>query len=62
MPRIDIDLSQEQADALERLREQFGMESIDQVAEYLAKREIRRSVNKITGRNRAIYLVGGTSS
>lgn len=45
-------------DLLERVRAQQGLESIEQAAEWLAKRAIRRLAQRSTGRGRALHLAG----
>lgn len=50
-------------DALERqleaVRKQEGLETIDQAAEWLARRRLRKGTVNLTGRGRALYEVGG---
>jgi hypothetical protein len=57
MPELQIAIKEADKDVLERVREQQGLESIEQAAEWLLKSRLRRSVRSITGRGRALYLV-----
>jgi hypothetical protein len=53
----EIALSDDERAVLESVRERLGMETIDQVAEMLAKRGLRASMLRLTGRSRALYVV-----
>jgi hypothetical protein len=53
----DIDLSDAERNVLERVRARQGLATIEQAAEWLAKRRIRRAVRDVTGCGRALYVV-----
>lgn len=60
MPELDLNelqLSPEQRDALERVRQQEGLQTIEQAAEWLIKQRLRSASLQLTGRNRALYPV-----
>jgi hypothetical protein len=52
----EIALSDAERDALERIRQMHGLQSLEQAAEWLAKRRLRRAAKQINGRGRALYL------
>jgi hypothetical protein len=52
-----VGFSPEEKVVLERVRDQQGLESIEQAAEWLAKSGIRKAAKKTTGRGRALYPV-----
>ncbi|WP_237673667.1 hypothetical protein [Vreelandella profundi] len=54
-----IALDEELEKQLEAVREQQGLETIDQAAEWLARRRLRKGVGNLTGRGRALYEVKG---
>lgn len=58
MPEIHFELTQEQTETLELVRQQQGLESLNQAAEWLIKRGMRKASQRLTGRNRALYPVG----
>lgn len=58
MPDVEITYSDEELELLERVRQQEGLSSVQQAAEWLGKRAIRRGTKRITGRGRALYLSG----
>ena len=59
MPEINLELTDQQAELLETIRMQQGLETIDQAAEWLIKQRMRGASLKLTGRNRALHAVGG---
>jgi hypothetical protein len=54
---LTIPFTDAERDLLERVRAQQGLESIDQAAEWLAKRGMRQGAKRVTGRGRSLYLV-----
>lgn len=59
MPEITLELTDQQAQMLETIRRQQGLETMDQAAEWLIKQRMRGASLKLTGRNRALHAVGG---
>ncbi|WP_375170732.1 hypothetical protein [Marinobacter sp.] len=59
MPEITLELTYQQADLLDTIRRQQGLETMDQAAEWLIKQRMRGASLKLTGRNRALHAVGG---
>jgi len=59
MPEISIELSDQQEALLEKIRQQEGLATTDQAAEWLVKQRLKRCSLKLTGRNRALHAVGG---
>ncbi|ROQ39346.1 hypothetical protein EDB94_3749 [Marinobacter sp. 3-2] len=59
MPEITLELTDQQAELLDTIRKQQGLETIDQAAEWLIKQRMRGASLKLTGRNRALHAVGG---
>ncbi len=57
MPEIKLELSEAETRLLETIREQQGLETLDQVAEWLIKQRLRGNTQKLSGRNRALYPV-----
>lgn len=60
MPELDLhelQLSDEQRQALEKVRQQEGLQSIEQAAEWLIKQRLRSASLQLTGRNRALYPI-----
>ncbi|MFI8749054.1 hypothetical protein ACIGG6_03460 [Vreelandella lionensis] len=58
MPEQPMDLDQQTSAVLDAVREQQGLETRDQAAEWLLRRRIRRGSQGLTGRGRALYPVG----
>lgn len=56
-----IALDEELEAKLEAVRVQQGLDTIDQAAEWLAHRRLRKGVGNLTGRGRALYEVRGPS-
>jgi hypothetical protein len=54
----EVFISDAERDVLERIRVQYALTTVEQAAEWLAKRRLRRSAQQITGRGRALYLAG----
>ncbi|WP_219908271.1 hypothetical protein [Marinobacter sp. 3-2] len=54
-----MELTDQQAELLDTIRKQQGLETIDQAAEWLIKQRMRGASLKLTGRNRALHAVGG---
>ena len=61
MPQNHLALDEELERQLEAVRQQQGLETIDQAAEWLARRRLRKGVGNLTGRGRALYDVRGRS-
>ncbi|MFM9269999.1 hypothetical protein ACJ7V3_07025 [Halomonas elongata] len=59
MPEQPIKLDQQSAEMLDAIREEQGLESREQAAEWLLRRRIRRGAQGLTGRGRALYEVKG---
>lgn len=59
MPEITLELTEQQAQLLEAIRIQQGLETIDQAAEWLVKQRMRNASLRLTGRARALHAVGG---
>lgn len=59
MPEITLELTDQQAELLNTIRQQQGLETTDQAAEWLIKQRMRGASLKLTGRNRALHAVGG---
>lgn len=54
-----INLTDDEAEMLEKVRQQQGLECIEQAAEWLVKSRMRRQTKVLTGRGPAMYLVHG---
>lgn len=54
-------LDEELEAKLEAVRQQQGLDTIDQAAEFLTRRRLRKGVGSLTGRGRALYEVRGRS-
>lgn len=54
-----LTLDEELEVRLEAVRQQEGLDTIDQAAEWLARRRLRKGVGSLTGRGRALYEVRG---
>jgi hypothetical protein len=52
-----VPLDEELGQALEQMRERYGLETLEQAAELTIKRRLRRSAKALTGRGRALYPV-----
>lgn len=52
-----LQISDAEHEQLELVRQQQGLESVEQAAEWLAKTAIRRAARKTSGRGRALYPV-----
>ncbi|SDG21962.1 hypothetical protein SAMN05216571_106145 [Onishia taeanensis] len=61
MPEQAMELDQQMKAVLESIRQEQGLESREQAAEWLLRRRIRRGAQGLTGRGRAIYEVKGES-
>lgn len=57
MPDIEIQLTEQLEVVLEELRQQQGLATLEQAAEWLAKSRIRRAAERMTGKRRAFKLV-----
>lgn len=53
--RLPLDAELEQY--LEAVRDSGGLESLDQAAEWLLRRRLRKGTTGLTGRRRAIYPI-----
>ncbi|MCC4290456.1 hypothetical protein [Vreelandella aquamarina] len=58
---IHLALDEEMERTLEAVRQQQGLETKDQAAEWLLRRRMRKGVGNLTGRGRALYEVRGRS-
>ncbi|RUR27719.1 hypothetical protein [Vreelandella nanhaiensis] len=54
-----LPLDEELEKQLEAVRQQEGLETIDQAAEWLLRRRLRKGVGSLTGRGRALYEIRG---
>ena len=54
-----VHLNDEEVALLEQVRQQQGLDDIDQAAEWLVKSRMRRQTKLFTGRGPAMYLVHG---
>lgn len=54
-------LDEELDSQLEAVRQQQGLETLDQAAEWLARRRLRKGTASLTGRGRALYEIRGPS-
>ncbi|AIO47452.1 MULTISPECIES: hypothetical protein [Burkholderia] len=61
MPELEITFTEQDAEILERVRQQQGLASIQQAAEWLVKRRLRLGARRLTGRDRALYVVHNNS-
>jgi|TARA_B100000929_G_scaffold251082_1_gene210922 hypothetical protein len=61
MPQHHLVLDEELERQLEAVRQQHGLETIDQAAEWLLRRRMRKGVGSLTGRGRALYDIRGRS-
>ncbi|NTY35658.1 hypothetical protein [Burkholderia diffusa] len=61
MPDLEIKFTEQDAELLERVRQQEGLASIQQAAEWLVKRRLRLGARRLTGRDRALYIVQNNS-
>lgn len=57
MPDQTLTFTPEQLEMLEQVRRQQGLESIQQVAEWLAKRALRGYAGRAPGRGKALAVV-----
>ena len=57
MPDIEIQLTEQLEAVLEELRQQQGLATLEQAAEWLAKSRIRRAAERMSGKRRAFKLV-----
>lgn len=62
MPDHTINLTEAQLAQLEAVREQQGLDSIQQAAEWLAKLALRKAARRTSGRGRALYPVNREKS
>lgn len=58
---IHLALDDEMERTLEAVRQQQGLETKDQAAEWLLRRRMRKGVGNLTGRGRALYEIRGRS-
>lgn len=61
MPQNHLLLDDELERQLEAVRKQEGLNSIDEAAEWLTRRRLRKGVGNLTGRGRALYEIRGPS-
>lgn len=57
MPDIEIQLTEQAEAVLERVRQEQGLMTLQQAAEWLAKSGLRRAAERMTGKRRAFKLV-----
>lgn len=57
MPEQILELSEQERRVLALVRDQQGLQTLDQAAEWLIKQRLRGASLKLTGRNRALYPV-----
>ena len=57
MPELNFELTEEQTQRLEQVRQQQGLQTLNQAAEWLIKQRLRNASQQLTGRNRALYPV-----
>ncbi|MDY7547250.1 hypothetical protein QN360_13085 [Glaciimonas sp. CA11.2] len=57
MPDQEIIVTDAEHDLLDRVRQQQGLHSVEQAAEWLVKSRIRKQSKQISGRGRALYAV-----
>ncbi len=55
MPDHEITITDDENDLLERVRQQQGLDTVQQAAEWLAKSRLRKQAKRISGRGRALY-------
>jgi hypothetical protein len=53
-----VPLDEELEQALQQVKDEYGLADLDQAAELAVKRRLRRSAKALTGRGRALYPVG----
>ncbi|WP_447529833.1 hypothetical protein [Vreelandella sp. TE19] len=58
MPQHQVALDDELEAKLEAVRQQQGLDTIEQAAEWLLRRRMRKGVGSLTGRGRALYDTG----
>lgn len=58
MPEHQLTLTDAEREVFERVRVQQGLDSLDQVVEWLAKSRLRQLVRQGTGAPRSLVLVG----
>ncbi|ACR27577.1 MULTISPECIES: hypothetical protein [Burkholderia] len=61
MPELEITFTEQDAELLERVRQQEGLATLQQAAEWLVKRRLRLGTRRLTGRDRALYVVHNSS-
>ena len=57
MPDQHITVDDAERDMLERIRQQQGLDTIEQAGEWLLASGVRKGTRVITGRGRALYQV-----
>lgn len=57
MPDQEITLTDDEREQLERVRQQQGLASIEEAAQWLVKTRLRQQSKHISGRGRAMYVV-----
>jgi hypothetical protein len=58
MPTEPLDMDRELEALLAQVRDQMGLETLDQAAEILLRRRLRKGTRALTGRGRALHVVG----
>lgn len=57
MPELTIHVEEADQALLERVRLQQGLDTVDQAAEWLLKKSIRKIARQANGRGRALYAI-----
>lgn len=57
MSEIELCFTDQELQTLERVRQQQGLASVEQAAEWLVKASLRRTAERMTGKRRALRLV-----
>ena len=59
MTKLRLSLDEELEEAIAAVREREGLETLDQAAEWLLRRRLRKGTQSLTGRGRALCDVKG---
>ncbi|QCX49848.1 hypothetical protein [Ralstonia pseudosolanacearum] len=57
MSEIELCITEEELQVLEQVRQQQGLATISQVAEWLVKTSLRNTAERMTGKRRSLRLV-----
>lgn len=58
MPFEALEISEAEASLLHRVRQQQGLDTLEQAAEWLIKVRLRRAMQREFGTHRALYEIG----